>query len=362
MKKIIIITISILLALTLAFVAYGAVEELLLQNTDNGSPFDRMIRVMERTIEDPMEFNDMLFNFEFIRTVYELSDADMDFIANLIAEGRHMEDVIRLTYFWLETNEDIGIVREIYDIKDEFGGSGFWMDFAFNYVTNNRHGVLTDEEVNDYLEIGLDFEDIHVARVLSRQGVMTIHEILDERAEGLSFSELAAEIDSEPVQQRNRSRRVRVNRENARRHRNLRSQSDVLMSRTLSIITGEDLEVFLEAAENDESLEIIFEYAIEYVSRDIMRTLRERGVLQRPRYGFPGDEIVVEQFRAEIMNYGISERTLNALFDEGFEYSDILNAVRVANGTGMDIRELLERVRAGESWMQIVENLESEGV
>ncbi|MCL2838089.1 MAG: hypothetical protein FWE04_03335 [Oscillospiraceae bacterium] len=318
---------------------------------------------MERTIEDALLFNDLLFNFEFIREAFGLSEEAMDYIADLIISGRDMEEIIHITYFWLETNEDISIIGEIYDMKDEFAGSSFWLEFAFNRITGNRHGVLTDEEAVEYLEMGLDFDDLEIARVLSRQGVMTIHEILDERAEDVSFSELAAEIDSESVPQRGRSRgdrsRVRVNRENASRHRNLRNQSDVLMSRRLSMITGENLEVFLEAAASldYEALEVMYDAAVGQISQEIMMNLNERGVLRRPRYGFPGQEEVVAQLRSEIMDNGVSEAMLNALFEEGFEYMDILNASSISNATNGEIREILERLINGESWIQIIDSL-----
>jgi len=363
MKKIIIISTSVLLALTLIFVAYGAVAELL--QAEPQSTFDRMISVMERTIEDDREFNDLLLNFEFIREAYGLSEVDMDFIAELIIESGNMEDVLLITYFWLDTNEGIGIIREIYYLREEFGISSFWIDFAFNQVTNNRHGVLSDEEVYEYLEKGLEFEDIEIASVLSRQGIMTIHDILDERVEGISFSELAVEIDSAPGLQRNRSR-VRVNRESGGHYRNLRNQSDVLRSRRLSRITGENLEIFLEAAEvyydSNESLEIIYETAIDQLSQGIISNLNQQGVLRRPRYGFEGEQEIVAHFRAQILNNGISERTLNRLFDEGFEYDQILNASSISNATNMDIREILERVQNGESWIQIIGSIEREGV
>jgi len=366
MKKVLIISTSILLALTLVLVAYGAVAEML-QNTEEvnvyDNKFEELVSVMERTIEDALLFNDLLFNFEFIREAFGLSEEAMDYIADLIISGRDMEEIIHITYFWLETNEDISIIGEIYDMKDEFAGSSFWLEFAFNRITGNRHGVLTDEEAVEYLEMGLDFDDLEIARVLSRQGVMTIHEILDERAEDVSFSELAAEIDSESVPQRGRSRgdrsRVRVNRENASRHRNLRNQSDVLMSRRLSMITGENLEVFLEAAASldYEALEVMYDAAVGQISQEIMMNLNERGVLRRPRYGFPGQEEVVAQLRSEIMDNGVSEAMLNALFEEGFEYMDILNASSISNATNGEIREILERLINGESWIQIIDSL-----
>jgi len=361
MKKIIIISISILLVLALAIVAYGAIGEIFQDSTESGSRFEQMVRTMERTIEDPREFNDLLFNFEFLREGYGLSDADMDFIADLVIEGRNMSDVIHIAYFWLDTNEDISIIREIYDVKEGFGDSRLWIDFAFNAVTYNRHGSLSDEEVQEYLEMGLEFEDIHIARILSRLGVMTIHEILDEIAEGAYFSELAAEIDSAPTVRRNRSR-VRVDRERGGRHRNLRNQSDVLMSRRLSMVTGEDLEVFLEVAESleeYETLDVLFENATEQIAQDVMANLRGQGVLRRPRYGFPGEEEAVARLREKILENGISERTLNRLFDEGFSYEYIWHASTIVNGTNRDIGDLLERLRNGEDWIQIIE---SEGI
>jgi len=318
------------------------------------SEFNRLISFMERTIEDPLEFNMLLYNFEFIREAYALSDDYMDFIADLIMEGRDMEYVLRITYFWLETNEDISVIREMYDLREVFYGSSFWMDFAFDEVTSDRHGALTDEDVYDYLARGLDFEDLYVARVLSRQGVMTVHEILDEITVGTSFVELAVEIDSSPSRRRRGRSGASVQRSRSGVRRvQVQDSTNILSARRLADITGENLEVFLEVA----SIEDIYETVIEQISQNVMNNLSEQGVLRRPRYGLPGQKVVVAHFRAEIMNNGISEETLNMLFDEGFEYEDILNASIIALGTNIDVREILEQVQTGENWFQITENL-----
>lgn len=82
-------------------------------------------------------------------------------------------------YFWLDTCEDISIIEQIYNKKSEYEGGKFWVENAYNDVTEYIHGELSVDDVNHYLEAGAAAVDIQNANVLSRRGVYTIQQILD---------------------------------------------------------------------------------------------------------------------------------------------------------------------------------------
>ena len=82
-------------------------------------------------------------------------------------------------YFWLDTCEDISIIEQIYNKKSEYEGGKFWVENAYNDVTEYIHGELSVDDVNHYLEAGAAAVDIQNANILSRRGVYTIQQILD---------------------------------------------------------------------------------------------------------------------------------------------------------------------------------------
>ena len=162
------------------------------------SKFDQMVRVMERSIENPIEFNDVLYNYEYLKQVYHLSQEQLDYISDLIIQGGDAMEIMDVVYFWKDTNEDIHIVGEMYALRERYHGV-HWIENAFNKVTENKCGVLETEDVEAYLKQGMTASDIKIANKLCRKGVLTIQEILTQRLEGKSFAEIAAQINGEEL-------------------------------------------------------------------------------------------------------------------------------------------------------------------
>lgn len=122
---------------------------------------------------------DILTSYLYLRDVYGLSNQELEYIAGLIIGGAEPSDIMEAAYFWLDTCEDISIIEQIYNKKSEYEGGKFWVENAYNDVTEYIHGELSVDDVNHYLEVGAAAVDIQNANVLSRRGVYTIQQILD---------------------------------------------------------------------------------------------------------------------------------------------------------------------------------------
>lgn len=243
-----------------------AVAELALQTDgwDSMNKFEQMAQALNASVENPIEYNDILYNYEYLRRGYHLSNTQMDYIADLIIGGYKPWDVLEICYFWLDTNEDISIVEEIYGQKLRFRGST-WIENAFNFVTDNKCGVLDTEDVDKYLEQGITFDDIMTANKLCRKGVLTIQEILELRKEQKSFAEIAALVNgtgSAAYSLRNEIEAVSV------------STEDVMRAETLAKINGEDISVYYQKASEGEKLEELLEEKNESLEEEIDADLR----------------------------------------------------------------------------------------
>lgn len=168
--------------------------------TDSGESvgldkYSLMLTAMNATITDPMEYNDLLVNYHYLKEVYRLTQDQMDYISDLVIDGCNMKDVIGLAYFWVDTNEDITLVKSMYDLKGEYAGKKNWYGNAYDRVTGAKNGSLSTEEVEAYMAKGLTADEILAADELSRKGVYTINQILDKMCEGQSLVEVANEIE-----------------------------------------------------------------------------------------------------------------------------------------------------------------------
>lgn len=160
------------------------------------SKFNKLITAMDVTISEPTDFNDLLLRYEYLREVHKLSQQQMNYIADLIINGCDMNDIVNIAYFWLDTNEDISLIKEIYDLKGEYEGSRFWIENAYDRVTASKNGTLSTDDIENYFSRGMTAEDITTADKLCRKGVYTIQEILDKRCEGQSFLQIMNEVEN----------------------------------------------------------------------------------------------------------------------------------------------------------------------
>lgn len=172
----------------------NAIDQELLNETSD--KYSELLIALDALVSDPMVHNDILVNYEYLREVHNLFDSDMEYIADLIISGCDPTEIINLTYFWLDTNEDISLVKSMYDLKGEYEGKKNWYGNAYDRVTDCKNGSLTVDEVQEYMKNGVSDENILFADKLSRKGVYTINQILDKHCSGISMAEIAAEIMS----------------------------------------------------------------------------------------------------------------------------------------------------------------------
>lgn len=156
--------------------------------------YQQMVLALDASVENPIVYNEILYNYEYLKKVHHLTAEELDYLSELLIEGLDPQDVLEICYFWTETNEPIRIVREMYAQRQYYQGRT-WVENAFNRVTDNKCGVLNREDVDEYMRQGLTAEDIDVANRLCRKGALTIQEILELRREGKTFAELTAQIN-----------------------------------------------------------------------------------------------------------------------------------------------------------------------
>lgn len=211
---------------------------------------------------------------------------EMDYIANLIIQGYDPMTVMDICYFWQDTNEEISIIEQIYEYKYLRGMT--WIENAFNCVTNDKCGVLTEEDVENYAKQGVTLDDISAANKLCRKGVLTIQEILEQHQAGKTFAEIAAyvngiSLEQLPVQAIAPAAVQTVSDANAGEIKQEASEEpipleDVILAGQLSTITQKPLADYYEMALEDQNLEEIAAEQERAFCRSIVSELRAKGI------------------------------------------------------------------------------------
>lgn len=165
------------------------------------SNFYSMVEILKTNISDTASIADILSSYLYLRDIYELNNEQLEYIAGLIINGADPNNILDIAYFWVDTCEDITIIEQIYNKKGDYEGGRFWIENAYNNVTNNVHGVLESEEINNYLSLGVTVSDIQNANILSRKGVYSIKQILDKIAGGDTMINIMNEVYGTSISQ-----------------------------------------------------------------------------------------------------------------------------------------------------------------
>lgn len=193
-RKYIIITTSIICFLFVAgSLAYGAgVVSVFFENNketltvQEKNKLDKITpSVVEKIKEegtDSTQIQQNLYEFASFIQTYQPTDEQLSYLNNLILNGYDTDKLIEIYRFWFDTDDDISMIKSIYDYAQTNGiGGSFWVEECYNKITDNRSGLLSDEDIQQYKQRGLELDDIEMANRLSRLGKKNIQTILEER-------------------------------------------------------------------------------------------------------------------------------------------------------------------------------------
>lgn len=267
--------------------------------------------------------NEIIFNYAYIVQVYSTVDSELDYIDSLIYNGADVEDIISIYEFWLTTNENIDIIGQIYNMKGDTN-NGYWIEDAFNQITENKHGVLNVQEINEYINKGLQVADIRTANLLCRKGVYNIQEILDMRIEGNSWDKIVSDIEP------GNAKTTKVDDPAI-----IMTASDISLKTDISICNY---------IMNDYAVENIESKAEETelkTEQEVYETLTNLVVLIDPLISNNNNAELVQEIKSIIIENGVSESELEELINNGYMLMNILNASEAAKSENVSIIDAL---------------------
>lgn len=284
-------------------------------NESEDARIKNMSEYIKTNNENCQLINDLIYDYAYVVQIYNKSADEMNYIDSLIYGGADIEDIINIYKFWLTTNETIEIVGEIYNIKNEISDK-FWIEEAFNQLTENKHGVLNSGQIKEYTDKGLVLPDIKTANILSRKGVYTINDILELKLKDVSWDEILCNIES--------SNQNAVDTAEVKDSSIILSALDVSQKTCIPVCNYIMNEFALEDL-NDKSEKTDLE-----CEREVNLKLRELAVLVDPVLSNENNSAAINDIKNIIVDNGVSEAEIEQLINDGYMLMDILNASKEA--------------------------------
>ncbi len=217
--------------------------------------------------------DDIIYDLTMFFAKNNLSDVEQRFLLSLINSGESIDTVKQVAMFWLDTDDDVSVVKGIIDIlpdKEEMI-TIFDIETAFDKLTSNRGGLITYEQARISLDQGLTLEELHLANTLSRKGVYTIHEILNVGKADGKLNRAIKDIYS-------RTKRGRVNFGNIsdQKFNDIEDYDEIMSAIKLSERSGEGVEKIL--SKPGKTAREMYDQWSQEAEAEIHKTLHQKGV------------------------------------------------------------------------------------
>lgn len=242
--------------------------------------------------------------------------------------------VIKVYKFWEKTNDGIDVYTGIMNrYSTELAKSEYWFEDVYNELTNNKHGVLDEQDVQEYIEDGVRVEDISVANVLSRRGIYTITKILDLRKDNRSWAYITAEIFPEY--------------EYSSAHDEI-SGIDVLDAQYLEKRTDSSMSYYFDIAVKEGTLETERQKYFSKATADVKKVLMSENLWDYSEEEKQNIEIRRQGVLRTAEANGIPPETFAMLEATGESEMDILNASLIVKEKGVTAEQAVNEVKTQE--------------
>ncbi len=265
---------------------------------------------------------------------------EIQHMANLLSDGSPLEAVLDAYQFWMTTNAEFSLVDQLVQAyQQEFANISYWTEEVYDSITQNPN-VLSEEDVDAYMQQGISAEDILLANELSRKNVYTIQQILTKRQQETAWFDIIAEVYD------------RLNYplvvENAKKdsYRKIQDGRYIIKAIFLSKRSGQALEEWLDmAAEDTAAFRMASSQYITKLYADEIDMLKARGLYELPAE--EAEELAQHEayLDAQLQAAKVDVQQVQALEAQGYAKEEILNAAVDAKAKGRSVQQQLQQDR-----------------
>lgn len=152
------------------------------------------------------EVNEIVYSFMQMQAVYSLTDDELKDFYKLTKQDYDLLKLMEIFEFTIHTDyyRDMKFVKQLYDTAQSMEIiSDYWVETAFNALTDRTDSILDQSQVVSYIKDGLTVDEIYAANIMSRRSNKTIKNILKTKKSGKQWSDIAEEIYPELTKPKN---------------------------------------------------------------------------------------------------------------------------------------------------------------
>jgi len=312
-----------------------SINQAVSEAADDDFSADGMFKLLETIYPDEEERYKAIEDYGFRKAIDNITSEQSQYLCSVVKSSNDYFLTMSIYEFWQTTSEPIDIIGKIYELYDEEYRSIYWIEDAFNIITENRHGVLDKAGIDAYIEKGLTTEDILYANIMSRKGVLTINEILDQRADKKAWLEITSEIYPE------------LN-EVSKSTKSDYEVGEIFDAVYLSEKTGISALKYLKARDSMKKHKVAY-------SNDIFtetnKKLLKKGYTKRREN--PENKQFNEDMEKLIKAEGVTKEEIEQLMDEGEDMVSIYNAAKVSKKRNIPVRKAFENKKPDMKWSDV---------
>lgn len=257
--------------------------------------------------------------------------SDVIYITDMVKEGYDLLKIVSIYDFLTDTNYDIVMVRKIYDIGKLVNFSGkYWIEDAFNAATNKKHGELTVAEINQYTDKGISYDDIKVASIISRKGVMTVKEIMEKKAAGVEWIDIFTTIyGSENIDKE--------------KFKDEKNGANILNCVKAAKITQKSVNEIYDRTKGNVIEEVAAHMSLK---RDKVKSFMEENKLD-----IRNNKQAMDRIKQKISEKGLKDQEISQYISDGYTSKEILKATDISKKVNMPVSKVLSKYRSDNIWI-----------
>ena len=351
-KKITIGMVVVILLVTTTTVIYAqylseqkAVEqnlkqlEISSQNIEDNFYSDPMFEWLYSQYNEQEKREYLIEEYAYTKFFHHMTDVESAYLYQLAQEGKDFYELLRVYEFWKSTIEPIEMIDMIYKNCPEEPYSG-WAYKEYMKILGREDEILTNDEIDSYLESGLTEYDIIYARQLSHNNTHSVRDLLNQRKSNENWIDVSDEVYSklEAKHSKKVKKGLFQNKNVSGKQMYLAdNMSDKIGADVCDYLSQEDLEQKKEKYENT-------------VMAKIRKKLVSAGYLEKQK---SDTEEYQQDYIGKLTAMGLSTEEIESYQVSGWDYTAIYNAKLISTRRNISMEAVFSQIEEGIPFEEI---------
>lgn len=281
----------------------------------------------------------LIEEYAYTKFFHHMTEEECAYLYQLAQKDKDFYELLRVYSFWKTTTEPMKMIASIYNKCPDESYSG-WEYKEYMELKGKADEILTDDEIDAYLESGLTEYDVIYAQQLSRKNTHSARDILNQRKNKANWVDVSDAVYS------------KVDEKHAKKVKNGLFQNknvsgkQMYLAENLSNKMGGDVCDYLSQED--------LEYTKENYENNVMAKIRKQ--LTSAGYLDEQDTETNEyqqDYTDKLTAMGLSIEDIEAYQELGWDYTTIYNAKLISTRKNISMESVFSQKKAGIPFTEI---------